>query len=177
MKNPYIWSIIYVVAVLSANYTAENFIQLPLFGLLSVGTLIFGITFSARDYVHQLGRKYVYLMIAITAILAMAMSIYLGVPSRIIIASFVTILIAEITDTEIYQRFIHMPWLSRVAISNSVSIPLDSILFSVLAFAGVMSYYDVAQIIWADIVWKFVVATAVSLFREKIDLYRLFKVI
>ena len=57
--------IIYIVAVLVANYTATWFIPLPIFGMVSVGTLVFGITFTQRDRVHRYGRKVVYLMIFI----------------------------------------------------------------------------------------------------------------
>lgn len=63
-----IWSIIYLTAVLSANYTAIWFIPLPVFGLVAFGTILFGATFTARDYVHALGRRYVYAMIAVAAL-------------------------------------------------------------------------------------------------------------
>ena len=48
---------IYILAVLAANYTATWFIPLPIFGMVSVGTLIFGITFTQRDRVHRYGRR------------------------------------------------------------------------------------------------------------------------
>jgi hypothetical protein len=53
---------LYIAAVLAANYTATWFIPLPIFGMLSVGTLIFGITFTQRDRVHRYGRKAVKLV-------------------------------------------------------------------------------------------------------------------
>ena len=62
------WAIIYISAVLVANYTAVWFLPLPVFGLVAIGTLIFGATFTARDYVHRLGRARVYLMIAISSV-------------------------------------------------------------------------------------------------------------
>ena len=46
---------IYITAVLVANYTATWFIPLPVFGLVSVGTLVFGVTFTQRDRVHRFG--------------------------------------------------------------------------------------------------------------------------
>ena len=48
---------IYIVAVLAANYTATWFIPLPIFGMVSVGTLIFGVTFTQRDRVHRPDRR------------------------------------------------------------------------------------------------------------------------
>ena len=59
--------LIYIVAVLVANYTATWFIALPVFGMVSVGTLAFGLTFTQRDRVHRFDRKVVYLMIFIAA--------------------------------------------------------------------------------------------------------------
>lgn len=161
----YIWIVVYIVAVMVANYTATWFIPLPVFGLLSVGTLIFGITFTARDFVHGMGRRYVYGMIAAAAVLTAIMAVLTDTPYRIVIASFATILIAETIDTEVYQRFIHRPWLVRVSASNAVSVPLDSIFFSVLAFLGTMPLIDVAAIIWADIVWKWLSGFAFAMLR------------
>lgn len=165
MKTGYIWSVVYVIAVLIANYFADTFIQFPIFGLLSIGTIVFGVTFTARDYVHVLGRSYVYKMIACAAFFALVMSASIGVPFRIIVASFVTIIIAESVDTEVYHRFLGSSWLARVTISNSASIPLDSILFSLIAFAGIFSVYDITQIVFADVVVKFLVGALVASFR------------
>ena len=113
---------LYVAAVLLANATAEDFIELPLFGLVSVGTLFFGITFTQRDRVHRAGRPAVYAMIAVTAVLAAAQSVYLDVSWRIIVASVLAILLAEAADTEVFQRLRGHGWYKRVAGSNAVSI-------------------------------------------------------
>ena len=120
----------YCVVVVLANYFTDTFIPLPFAGLLSVGTLFFGATFTLRDYVHHYGRKRVYLMIGIAAVVNVIAAWLLGTPARFIIASFITIIIAEAADTEVYQAMIKRPWLARVAVSNSVSVPLDSILFT-----------------------------------------------
>lgn len=165
MMNWKFWFGVYVVCVLLANYTAETFIQLPFFGLLAVGTLIFGVTFTARDYVHHAGKKIVYTMIFTAAVLSVLMSIYLGVPLRIVAASFIAIVLAETADTEIYQRYISDSWMVRVFKSNLVSIPLDTILFTAIAFLGVFPTYDLAQIIFADIVYKSLIGVAVATFR------------
>jgi uncharacterized PurR-regulated membrane protein YhhQ (DUF165 family) len=52
-----------------------------------------------------------------------------------------------------------------VSASNAVSIPLDSIIFSVLAFVGTMPLIDVAAIIFADIVWKWASGFAFAMLR------------
>ena len=133
---------IYIIAVLIANYTATWFIPLPIFGMVSVGTLVFGITFTQRDRVHKYGRKSVYLMIFIAAIGMVLESLFLGVEWRIIIASFIAIVLSETADTEIYQKLIKRSWMERVIGSNLVSIPLDSILFNIIAFYGVFTYLE-----------------------------------
>ena len=149
------YAIVYVVAVLAANYTAEWFIPLPLFGTVAVGTLIFGVTFTMRDYVHQYGRRAVYLMIAITSVLAVGESIWLGVPQRIILASFIAIIISETADTEVYQRLLHRSWLMRVAGSNAVSIPIDTVVFNLIAFAGVFPVAFLVSLTIGEIFIKF----------------------
>ncbi len=70
---------IYITAVLAANYTATWFVPLPVFGMVSIGTLIFGITFTQRDRVHRHGRKAVYAMILAAALGMVAESLLLGV--------------------------------------------------------------------------------------------------
>jgi queuosine precursor transporter len=148
---------IYIIAVLAANYTAAWFIPLPIFGLVSVGTLFFGITFTQRDRVHRHGRRAVYLMIAVAAALNVLESALLDVPWRIILASFLAIILAETADTEVYQRLIRRPWLQRVAGSNAISIPIDSSLFTFVAFGGVFPLMTLVQIIFGDVVLKTVI--------------------
>lgn len=148
------WAIIYLTAVLIANYTAVWFVPLPVFGLVAIGTLIFGVTFTARDYTHRLGRTYVYVMIFLAALASAILSLTGPVNWRIVLASVTAIILAETVDTEIYQRLLARRWLFRVAGSNSVSIPLDSLLFNVIAFAGVFAWSMLAAIIFGEIVVK-----------------------
>lgn len=160
-----IWSIIYITAVLIANYTAIWFIPLPVFGLVSVGTLIFGVTFTARDYVHKLGRSKVYTMILVSIIMSSVLS-YLGqVDYRIILASGVAIGLSEFADTEIYQKYLHKQWILRVMYSNSISIPSDTLLFNTIAFLGVFSIPMLISIMFGEIVVKSLVAILVAGFR------------
>ena len=158
---------IYIVAVLIANYTATWFIPLPIFGMVSVGTLVFGITFTQRDRVHQYGRKPVYLMILIAAIGMVFESAFLAVEWRIIIASFIAIVLSETADTEVYQKLIKRNWMQRVIGSNLVSIPLDSILFNVIAFYGIFEPGMLIAIIFGEIVAKFTTGFIAALWRTK----------
>jgi len=156
---------IYIGAVLLANQTTTDFIHLPWYGLVSVGTLVFGITFTQRDRVHRAGRPWVYAMLVTTAILASIQSYVLDVSWRIIVASSLAILLAESADTEIFHRLRERRWIVRVMGSNAVSIPLDSLIFTTIAFAGAFSWPMIWSIIWGDIVAKTAIGTFVAFFR------------
>lgn len=158
---------IYVIAVLIANYTATWFIPFPIFGMVSVGTLVFGITFTQRDRVHRFGRKPVYLMIFVAAVGMVLESTFLGVEWRIITASFIAIILSETADTEVYQKLLKKPWMQRVIGSNLVSIPLDSILFNIIAFYGVFEAGMLVAIIFGEIVAKFATGFIAALWRTK----------
>jgi hypothetical protein len=156
---------VYIGAVLAANYTAMWFIPLPIFGKVSVGTLIFGITFTQRDRVHRYGRKAVYGMILAAAVGMVLESLFLEVPWRIILASFIAIVLSEAADTEIYHKLLHRSWLQRVTGSNLISIPLDSILFNLIAFLGVFQGPLLVAIIFGEIVTKFTTGALAALWR------------
>jgi uncharacterized PurR-regulated membrane protein YhhQ (DUF165 family) len=156
---------IYIAAVLAANYTATWFIPLPIFGMVSVGTLIFGITFTQRDRVYRYGRKAVYAMILLAAVGMVLESLLLEVPWRIILASFIAIVLSEAADTEIYHQLLHRSWLQRVTGSNLVSIPLDSLLFNLIAFMGVFEPAMLVAIIFGEIVTKFTTGALAALWR------------
>jgi uncharacterized PurR-regulated membrane protein YhhQ (DUF165 family) len=158
---------IYILAVLVANYTATWFIPLPLFGMVSVGTLVFGITFTQRDRVHRYGRRAVYLMIFIAAVGMVLESLFLAVAWRIIIASFIAIVLSETADTEVYHKLLRRPWMQRVIGSNLISIPLDSILFNLIAFMGVFQPTMLVAIIFGEIVAKFATGAVAALWRSR----------
>ncbi len=186
-------AIVYLLAVLSANLTATLFIPFPLFGQVAVGTLIFGITFTQRDRMHYKGRRFVYKVIALSAVLTLillisckyiwgmpfvkllnsngwewwadGMSLLVAGGWRVFLASFLAILIAESTDTEIYHALRHKSWLGRVFRSNAVSIPVDSAFFNLIAFAGLFGWLELLSIIFGEIVTKFSVGAIYALLR------------
>lgn len=160
------WSIIYITAVLAANFTATWFIPLPGFGLMATGTILFGATFTARDYVHHLGRTKVYTMIAIAALASAGLSALGPVSWRIVFASVVAILLSETADTEVYQKLLGTRRLVRIAGSNIVSIPLDTVLFNALAFAGVFTWPVLIAIAVGEVGIKFLVGGIVALWRS-----------
>jgi hypothetical protein len=159
-------ALLYIAATLVSNYIADWFVPLPIFGLVSLGTLTFGITFTQRDRVHRFGRKAVYAMIAVAAMMNVLESVFLGVSGRIILASFLAIVLAEAADTEVYQRLLDRPWLQRVAGSNAISIPIDTILFTSIAFAGVFPLPMLISIMFGDIVVKAIISGIAAIRRE-----------
>lgn len=128
--------LVFTACTLLANYTLDSFVPVGDFFLVNVGTLFFGITFTQRDRVHRFGRRAVYAMIFGAAVANVLLAASLGTPLRYVAVSFLSIVLAETADTEIYQRLLRRRWLTRVAASNAVSAPLDTVIFTVLAFWG-----------------------------------------
>jgi hypothetical protein len=85
---------------------------------------------------------------------------------RITIASILTALIAELIDTKVYHLWASggrekWPQWTRVFASNSVSIPVDSLLFPIIAFAGVVGAEGLQQMVWTNIIVKAIVTILV----------------
>jgi uncharacterized integral membrane protein (TIGR00697 family) len=108
-------------------------------------------------------------MIFISALAAAGLSAIGLVSWRIILASVIAIILSETADTEVYQRLLARRWLMRVAGSNAISIPLDSLLFNLIAFAGVFPLSMLAAIVFGEIVTKFSVGAVIALFRSGRD--------
>jgi uncharacterized integral membrane protein (TIGR00697 family) len=153
---------------------------------------IYSLTFTWRDLIHkQLGRKAAITTIWLTAIINLIAALYFqlvvwlpsepswalaggqaawqflfGLQFRIVIASIITALIAELIDTAVYHFWVksigkNKPQWTRVAISNSISIPVDSILFPIIAFAGVVSTTAMFQMFLTNIVMKAIITLLV----------------
>ncbi len=154
---------LYVLSVLLANLTLDWFVPLPLFGLLSIGTVFFAAVFTLRDRIHRYGLNWVYGAIALALLVNLVAAWYLETPSRFIIASFLSILASELTDTAVFHRLRAHSWARRVLTSNAISVPLDSILFTLIAFLGVMSTQEMIEIVWADVLVKFSIAALLAI--------------
>lgn len=148
---------VYVACTLLANFTLDSFLPVGSFFLVNVGTLFFGITFTQRDRVHAFGRPTVYRMILLAAIANVALAAALGTPLRYVAVSFLSIVLAETADTEVFHRLRSRGWLRRVATSNAVSAPIDTVVFTVLAFAGEQFATAgwMAQVIVTDVLVKY----------------------
>jgi uncharacterized integral membrane protein (TIGR00697 family) len=156
---------------------------------VDMGTFIYPITFTLRDVVHKtLGKRNTRVLIITAAGINLFMAAYLmwaaSVPSdpqwglgaefsailspvwRIVIASIVAEVVSEMLDTEIYHLWVtrvttRFQWL-RVLVSNSVSVPVDNLIFAIGAFAGVLPWDVVWQIFLVNLIVKYAV-TLVSL--------------
>lgn len=179
-------TIVVVAAYISAQMLADiASLKIGVVAGLSVdmGTFIYPVTFTLRDMVHKsLGKRAAQALIITAAVINLIMALYLYVCSlvtsdpswglgsefqailapvwRIVLASIVAEVVAEMTDTEIYHlvatRVRGRQWL-RVLSSNSVSIPIDNLIFAVGAFAWTLPWQTVWQIFFFNLLVKFAV--------------------
>lgn len=170
----------YIAAQILADITSLKIVSVA--GLsMDAGTLIYPITFTLRDLVHKVaGKKAARTIILAAGAANLFMAILFWIVSklpndpgagvqpdwnsvlapvwRIVIASICAEIIAELLDTEIYHLWItrvtkRFQWL-RVLVSNTVSIPLDSLIFVWGAFGGIYAGAVVWSIFWANILVK-----------------------
>lgn len=178
----------YIAAQIFADITSLRILTIA--GLsIDGGTLIYPFTFTLRDMVHKVAGVSVARTLIITAAvinLFMALLFWLvaslepdmavGAQTefaavlapvwRIVFASIIAEVVAEFIDTEIYQLWIkrigHNKQWGRVLASNAVSVPVDSALFVLIAFAGDLPGEVVFSIFIANVLVKGIV-TIVSI--------------
>ncbi len=81
---------------------------------------------------------------------------------RIMLGSIITALLAELIDTYVYHRWTAgwgraLPQYTRVFASNAISIPVDSVLFPVIAFSGILGFDVLVQMFWTNITVKAII--------------------
>ncbi len=151
---------------------------------VDAGTFIYPFTFTLRDLVHKLlGRSAARAVILAAGVINLVMAGLFAFAAwlppdptwpfqrefaavltpvwRIVIASILAEVFSELTDTEVYHLWVNCvtrryQW-ARVLVSNSVSVPLDSLIFCWGAFGGVLPAATVWSIVWANILMKGVV--------------------
>ncbi|MGD8522860.1 MAG: queuosine precursor transporter [Desulfobacterales bacterium] len=156
---------------------------------IDAGTFIYPITFTLRDLVHKrLGKQAARTVIIVAAGINLFMALFfqfaawlpqdsnwglgnefaaiLGPVWRIVMASIIAEVIAELIDTEVYHFWVsritrRYQW-ARVMISNGVSIPIDSLIFCWGAFGFALPHSVVWSIFFANVIVKGLV-TLVSL--------------
>ena len=170
----------YLLLQMLADITASKLIALGSI-VVPAAVFIYAPTFTWRDLVHkQLGRESARFLIITAAVVNVVMALYfqftivlppapfwkaqeayalvLGVVPRIVIASILAEVVSELTDTEIYHLLRDKSDWARVLGSNSISVPLDSLIFVILAFAGTMPWAAIFSIIAGQILTKWVIA-------------------
>jgi len=161
----------YVAAQMMADVASLRIVTV--FGLaMDGGTLIYPLTFTLRDMIHKVAgfkvaRTVIFLAGGINIVMAGLFWLIGILPAdpttgpqlefvtvlspvwRIVFASILAEITAELIDTEVYKLWVEKvtkryQW-ARVLSSNVVSIPVDSLLFSWVAFGGVLP----ASVVWA----------------------------
>ena len=158
-------SVAYVAAQMVADISGLR--NLMLFGYATTAfSIAYPLTFTLRDMAHKLAGPHVArtLIFAAAIIYLLAQAFFAIISGmsptmteeervtlgtlitpewRILMAAVAASVISQLVDTEIYTRWVNRfgaenQW-GRVLVSNIISIPLDRILFLILAFAGAMS--------------------------------------
>lgn len=171
---------LYVASTLISNIASLRILSLGGFSL-DAGTLIYPLVFTLRDLVHKIaGTVAARAVILISAIANIVMAglfaliaklpadsmvgpqlewVQVLSPSyRIVAASLVAMTIATLIDTEAYRlwvrRFGEKYQFGRVLSSNAVSVPIDSAIFCLIAFGGVLPGAVILSIFWANVLIK-----------------------
>lgn len=173
-------AVFYVAAQMLADIASLKIVFVAGFSI-DAGTFIYPLTFTLRDMVHKVaGIKIARLLILAAAGVNIFMALFfkfvailppdqsvgpqtefgalLSPVWRIVLASITAEVIAELIDTESYRIWVEKVtrrhhW-ARVLVSNSVSIPVDSFLFSFLAFWGTMAPAVVLSIFASNMIIK-----------------------
>ena len=170
----------YIAFQMMADVASLRIVMIAGFSV-DAGTFIYPFTFTLRDLVHKTaGIKAARVLIITAAVLNLLMAglfwltsilppdlavgpqeefgLVLSPVWRIVFASIVAEVIAELIDTEGYRLWVekvtHRYQWARVLVSNSLSIPLDSLLFSWLAFGGALPDAVVWSIFASNVIIK-----------------------
>lgn len=180
MRAVAVVSSLYVAAQMLADIASLRILSIGGFSV-DGGTLVYPFTFTLRDLVHKVAGIGVARTLIITAavvnvLMALLFLVVSQLPAdmqvgpqiefaavlspvwRIVVASIIAEVIAELVDGEAYQAWVNrfgqrMQW-TRVLASNTVSVPLDSIIFSLIAFGGVLPWPVVWSIALSNIIIK-----------------------
>lgn len=179
---------IYLASTMIANVASLRIVTVGSWSL-DAGTFIYPLTFTLRDLIHKVaGTIAARISIFVGAFVNLLMASYfwwvaqaspdmnvgpqsewvqvLGPQWRIVIASIIAMIIAELIDTSVYskwvKRFGHKYQWGRVLSSNGISSPIDSLVFSFLAFYGLMPT-SVVLGIFMSMVWIKLATSVVTL--------------
>jgi len=173
-------SVFYVAAQMMADVGSLRIVMVAGFSI-DAGTFIYPLTFTLRDMVHKVaGIKIARILILAAAAINLIMALFFKIVAilppdlsvgsqsefglvlapvwRIVGASIIAEVISELIDTEGYRFWVERvtrkhQW-ARVLVSNALSIPIDSFIFSFLAFWGIMPTAVVMSIFFSNMIIK-----------------------
>jgi hypothetical protein len=126
------WTALYVAAIPATNFLFTYVGVLPIPGTEYVWhplSIIVGFWLVLRDFAHkELGDRWIFAPVLV----GMALSYATSSP-RIATASAIAFLVSECIDYAVY-RWSGRPLAQRVLLSSAASVPVDSVLFSGIAF-------------------------------------------
>jgi len=132
------FSIIYIVTVVLINMA---FTYIPPFELYdgtiwSIGSVIAGLVFIARDYAQkEVGHKIVLMLMVVAGVLS-----YLMADPFVALASVTAFTISEISDYIVYTKH-KGDFNKRVVVSSLVSVPIDTAVFlAIISHLSVFSF-------------------------------------
>ncbi|HEY3296592.1 MAG TPA: VUT family protein [bacterium] len=130
-------SVLYVILIVAANIFASLWmVPLPFGVKAPAGVFFFAPLFTLRDRIQiDRGTRWVYMLIAITAVLSWLMGVFVGLPllARISLASVAAFIVSESLDTLLFT-VVKRSFVQRSLISNLFSSVADSAIFITLAF-------------------------------------------
>lgn len=174
----------YCAVGMVANITASRIVNI--FGFATdVGTLLFPLIFVIRDLIHkktnlEIVKSAIWTCTACNAFLFAAILVTAYLPpdagagaqtefatallptARIIVASLVSLAFVELVDAFVYEKASKRfgKGAASAAISNVVSIPLDSFVVIAIAWVGVLPVETMASMFVMNCVVKFVMTFA-----------------
>ena len=179
----------YVAAQMLADISSLKITEVAGFSM-DAGTLVYPFTFTLRDLVHkvagiQVARALIVAAAVVNLFMAGLFWVVDKLPAvggvgpqteqfgavlapvwRIVFASIIAEVVSELIDTEAYsawaRRFGERRQWGRVLVSNAIAIPVDTVIFVLIAFAGVVSSGGVWEIFTTNVAVKGVV-TVVSI--------------
>ncbi len=128
-----LWVLAYIATIVAANWALQRFGIVPVgFGLSApAGVFFAGLAFTFRDLIHEsAGRWWVLVAIVVGAAVSWLVS------PAFAVASGLAFLVSELADFAVYAPLRRRHWLGAVALSNTVGLVADSVLFLWLAFGS-----------------------------------------
>jgi uncharacterized integral membrane protein (TIGR00697 family) len=173
-------SAFYIAAQMLSDIASLRIVLVAGFSI-DAGTFIYPLTFTLRDLVHKVAgikaaRTLIIAAAGINLVMALLFKIVSILPPdlsvgpqttfgavlapiwRIVGASILAEVISELIDTEGYRFWVekvtHRYHWARVLFSNAISIPVDSLVFSYLAFYGTYASHVVFSIFLSNMIIK-----------------------